>query len=137
MTFCMTFANLPRTRTRTQHIRCSHTYTAITYICPSCPELNLSPLRLQVKDKMLYAATKATVKKSFSSGLIDVDIAATHKVQCRSIPRSYRDAFLVLIIIAPLKRVCTIHVQYCTLILLKSKACKNAKSTELQVIVST
>ncbi len=35
----------------------------------------------QVKDKMLYAATKATVKRNFSSGLIDVDIAATHKVQ--------------------------------------------------------
>lgn len=34
----------------------------------------------QVKDKMLYAATKATLKKEFSQGVIVDDIAATHKV---------------------------------------------------------
>ena len=35
---------------------------------------------LQVKDKMLYAATKATIKKSFSSGIIIDDVNATTKV---------------------------------------------------------
>ena len=34
----------------------------------------------QVKEKMLYAATKATIKKAFSSGVIVDDVAATHKV---------------------------------------------------------
>lgn len=37
---------------------------------------------LQVKEKMLYAATKATIKKAFSSGIVIDDIAATHKVKC-------------------------------------------------------
>ena len=36
----------------------------------------------QVRDKMLYAATKATVKKAFQSGLVVDDIYATTKVQC-------------------------------------------------------
>ena len=35
----------------------------------------------QVKEKMLYAATKATIRKAFSSGVIIDDIAATHKVR--------------------------------------------------------
>ena len=35
----------------------------------------------QVKEKMLYAATKATIRKAFSSGVIVDDIAATHKVR--------------------------------------------------------
>ena len=34
----------------------------------------------QVRDKMLYAATKATVKKAFQSGVVVDDIAATSKV---------------------------------------------------------
>ncbi len=35
----------------------------------------------QVKEKMLYAATKATIRKAFSSGVIVDDVAATHKVR--------------------------------------------------------
>ena len=34
----------------------------------------------QVRDKMVYAATKATVKKAFQSGVVVDDIAATRKV---------------------------------------------------------
>jgi hypothetical protein len=34
-----------------------------------------------VKEKMLYAATKATIRKAFSSGVIVDDVAATHKVR--------------------------------------------------------
>ena len=34
----------------------------------------------QVREKMLYAATKATVKKAFQSGVVIDDIAATTKV---------------------------------------------------------
>lgn len=37
----------------------------------------------QVKEKMLYAATKATIRKAFSSGVIVDDVAATHKVRKR------------------------------------------------------
>ena len=36
----------------------------------------------QVRDKMMYAATKATVKKAFQSGVVVDDIAATTKVWC-------------------------------------------------------
>ena len=39
----------------------------------------------QVRDKMLYAATKATVKKAFQSGVVIDDIAATTKVSACSI----------------------------------------------------
>ena len=35
---------------------------------------------LQVREKMLYAATKATLKKAFSSGVIVDDVAATKQV---------------------------------------------------------
>ena len=35
---------------------------------------------MQVKEKMLYAATKATVRKAFDSSAIVEDIAATSKV---------------------------------------------------------
>lgn len=43
-----------------------------------CPNSN-TPL-VQVREKMTYAATKATIKKAFSSGIVIDDIAATHKV---------------------------------------------------------
>ena len=45
-----------------------------------CLKFVLNFLFLQVKDKMLYAATKATIKKSFSSGIIIDDVNATTKV---------------------------------------------------------
>lgn len=37
-------------------------------------------LPFQVREKMVYAATKATVKKAFQSGVVVDDIAATSKV---------------------------------------------------------
>lgn len=46
---------------------------------------------MQVRDKMMYAATKATVRKAFQSGIIVDDVAATSKVlsyvQCSSVIR--------------------------------------------------
>ena len=61
------------------------------------------PLLPQVKDKMLYAATKATIKKAFSSGIVIDDIAATHKVSYDTLGggeehRQVDDGVLVLII---------------------------------------
>lgn len=35
---------------------------------------------LQVRDKMLYAATKATVKREFQSDVVADEVAATSKV---------------------------------------------------------
>ena len=49
---------------------CSGSNSVIAHPPPIC----------QVRDKMLYAATKATVKKSFQSGVVIDDIAATSKV---------------------------------------------------------
>ena len=43
------------------------------------------PVVYQVRDKMLYAATKATVKRAFQSGVVIDDIAATTKVSACSI----------------------------------------------------
>ena len=47
---------------------------------------------LQVKHKMLYAATKATLKKEFSQGVIVDDVAATEKV------RSFTDNLLMILV---------------------------------------
>lgn len=41
--------------------------------------MSYTPDTAQVRDKMLYAATKATVKKAFQSGVVVDDIAATSK----------------------------------------------------------
>lgn len=41
--------------------------------------MSYTPDFAMVKEKMLYAATKATIRKAFSSGVIIDDIAATHK----------------------------------------------------------
>ena len=54
-------------------------YMFATRIRVQCKGVTL--FSLQVRDKMVYAATKATVRKAFSSGVIVDDVSATTKVR--------------------------------------------------------
>lgn len=52
----------------------------VQYQCVEVIFNNILFSLLQVRDKMLYAATKATVKREFQSDVIVDEVAATSKV---------------------------------------------------------
>ena len=59
-----------------------HTHTCYVNVHSNGdPLCSILSFHSQVKEKMLYAATKATIRKAFSSGVIVDDVAATHKVR--------------------------------------------------------
>lgn len=53
----------------------------VQYQCVEVIFNNILFSLLQVRDKMLYAATKATVKREFQSDVIVDEVAATSKVR--------------------------------------------------------